>query len=469
MEFQIKLDRTDSVKLSQQITRTIREAILTRQLKAGNKLPPTRDLAQRLQVSRMVVVEAYECLAADGYIETIPGSGTFITSRIKPSQNVAEHFSEPKRRTDILPDKPVSINFRPGLPALDLFPRQVWKKSLSKALCHTDNDLLGYGPVEGLPRLRQLIANYVARSRGLPVAAEQVIITVGAAQAFDLLIRSLFPIDNIAVENPGSEPVFRLINLGGIKALPIPVDENGLCVEKLMLVKNPPKLVHVMPSHQYPTGWTMSLERRLDLLNWANEHEAYIIEDDYDSEFRFDRQPPIALAAIDSIQRVVYVGTFSKTMFPGLRLGFCILPEKLIPRVLDLKWFSDRCVPIICQLAMADWLESGLFERHIHKMRSVYAQRREALIEALNKNFYNNYQMSGVPAGVHSLVNFSIQKSEDQLINLALENGIRVYPASLCHFKKEEITLPGIIFGYGHLKPEQIYQGVDKLAKAWLS
>lgn len=224
---------------------------------------------------------------------------------------------------------------------------------------------LGYGPVEGLPRLRRLIAAYAARAHGLPLRPDQVIITVGADQAFDLLLRALSPIHQVIVEASGSEPVNRLLQLVKIQSVPVAVDRKGLCVEK---------------------------------------SNAVILEDDYDSEFRFDRQPPIALAALDSLQRAAYAGTFSKTMFSGLRLGYCILPEHLIPGVLDLKWFSDRCVPVVEQLALADWLESGMLERHIRKMRTIYAKRRGVLTAKLYEHFGHLVQVLGVSAGMHVLV-----------------------------------------------------------------
>jgi len=467
MELQIILDRSRRVPLSTQIARAIRDAIFTQRLTPGTRLPPTRELAQRLQVARMVVVEAYEWLVADGFAETQPGSGTFIASHLVLPQLAPRLLGEPKRRTDLLLEKSVAVDFRPGLPALDLFPRLAWKNALSRALQTVEDDLLGYGPVEGLPRLRRVIAQYVSRSRGLPVTPDRVIITVGTAQAVDLLLRTLVPIRRAAVEDPGSEPIYRLFNLEHIPVEAIPVDEAGMQVACLSKGQDAPKLVYVTPSHQYPSGWTMSLDRRMELLAWAEAQDAIILEDDYDSEFRFDRQPPIALAALDTLQRVVYIGTFSKTMFPGLRLGYCVLPERLIPRLLDLKWFSDRCVPVIEQLALADWLENGILEKHIRRMRHTYAQRRSALINSLEQHFGSRVRVQGVAAGMHILTQLELGLNESELTRRAMSAGVKIYPAGASFVNAPPNLPPGVIFGYGHLSTSIIRRGIAMLADAW--
>jgi len=467
MELQITLDRSRRLSLPNQIAHAIRDAIFTQRLSPGTRLPPTRELAQRLQVARMVVVEAYEWLAADGYAETRPGSGTFIAPRLVLPQSALRPLGEPARRTDLLSETSAVVDFRPGLPALDLFPRQAWKNALARALQSAESSQLGYGPVEGLPRLRRVIAQYVGRARGLPVTPDRVIITVGTAQAVDLLLRALAPVRCVALEDPGSEPVFRLLKLEQIPVRTAAVDEAGMQVNRLERGPDAPKLVYVTPSHQYPTGWTMSLNRRMELLAWAEEQDAIIIEDDYDSEFRFDRQAPIALAALDSLQRVVYIGTFSKTMFPGLRLGYCVLPERLIPHLLELKWFSDRCAPVIEQLALADWLENGTLERHIRKMRRIYAQRRSILVDGLQQHFGERVRVQGVPAGMHILARMELGMDEFELVERAMRAGVKVYPAGASYFGTPP-DQPGIIFGFGSISTNAIQRGIDSLAQAWL-
>jgi GntR family transcriptional regulator / MocR family aminotransferase len=466
MELHLALDRSSRIALSLQIAHAIRDAIFTQRLAAGTRLPPTRELARRVQVSRMVVVEAYEWLEADGYVESRPGSGTYISQTLMLLQPAMKRIEDPPRRTDPLPDKAVAVNFRPGLPALDLFPRSAWKAALARAVRDARSDHLGYGPVEGLPRLRRVVAEYAGRTRGLPVTPERVVITVGAAQALDLLLRALAPIDRLAIEDPGPEPVRRLLQLHHIRPQAVPVDDQGLRVDLLPDEKGACAAVHVIPSHQYPTGWAMSLERRASVLAWAERHDGMVIEDDYDSEFRFDRLPPIALAALDRAQRVAYIGSFSKTLFPGLRLGYCVVPERLIGPLLDLKWFSDRCVPVFEQLALADWIESGMFEHHIRKMRGVYARRRDALLAALTRHFGSAVHVQGVPAGMHVYAGFDLEKREAELLSAALSAGVKVYPGSPCCMQHIP-RCPSLIIGFGHLNETQIAGGIELLSRAF--
>jgi len=465
VEIQLNLDRSRRIPLSIQIAHGVRDALFAQRLSAGTKLPPTRELAQRLRVSRTVVVEAYEWLAAEGFVESKRGSGTVVSPNLSGLERPAAPLSDPPQRTDPPLARPLLVDFRPGLPAVDLFPRGLWRATVARALRNARDEQLGYGPVEGLPQLRRLIAEYVARTRGLPVAPAQVVITIGAAQAADLMLRTLAPLESIIVENPCPEPILRLARLHQLRPVPIPIDRAGLRVNLLPNASPQRTVVHVIPSHQYPTGTTMRLERRLDLLHWAEQQDAVILEDDYDSEFRFDQAPPIALAALGSTGRVVYIGTFSKTMFPGLRLGFCVVPERFIERFLELKWFSDRCVPILEQLALADWLESGIFERHVGKMRRVYAGRRRALVKALTEHFGTRVDIHGVPAGMHVLVTFDLPFSEAELLNKALEHGVQVYPASPC-FVDQPPAGTHIILGYGHLSETAITQGATRLAQA---
>lgn len=465
MELFIQLNRSRRAPLSIQIAHGIRDAIFNQRLQPGAKLPPTRDLAHQLKVSRTIVIEAYEWLVSEGYAEARQGSGTYLSEAVAMIPGVPSPAPPPRRRTDESIDAQISYDFRPGLPALDLFPRVQWKTALTRALLNSEADSLGYGPVEGLPKLRRAIAEYVGRTRGLPVDPDRVVITIGVSQALDLMLRTLAPIPAIAFEEPSAEPVGRLIRLHNIPALPVPVDRNGMQIETLSNFNNPPTVIHVVPSHQFPTGVVMSLERRLNLLAWAKNHNAVIIEDDYDSEFRFDRSPPIALAALDSSQRVVYFGTFSKTLYPGLRLGFCVLPERLMKRFLELKWFSDRCVPVVDQLALIEWIETGIFERHVKKMRKIYTHRREVLVNTLTRQFGEQVTIHGVPAGMHVLASIDAGFTEREICDKALNAGVRVYPSSEC-FSGPIPDGPHLIFGFGMLSEEEISDGIQVFAKS---
>jgi len=467
MELQLSLDRSRRIPLARQVAHGVRDAIFNQRIGPGTKLPPTRELAKRLRVSRMTIVEAYEWLIAEGYVESRRGSGTYVLADLPVPARSGNRLKDPPRRTDVLPKQPVRVDFKSGLPALDLFPRRAWKAALSKAIHNAKTEHLGYGPVEGLPQLRRVIAQYVGRTRGLPVAPEQVVITIGTAQATDLILRTLSPLQGVAVENPGPEPIHRLARLYQGRPEAVPVDAGGMRVDLLKTGSQASKVVHVIPSHQFPTGISMNLERRLELLNWADRNDAMIMEDDYDSEFRYDQAPPIALAALNPSPRVIYLGSFSKTMFPGLRLGFCIVPERIIGRFLELKWFSDRCIPVLEQLALTEWLESGEFERHVRKMHKVYARRRAALIQALQSHFGTRIQVQGVAAGMHVLVDFNLGLTESELISRGLQAGVRVYPSSPCYIGKKP-SIPGLILGFGQLSEMEIIHGVELLSTRWL-
>lgn len=465
MELHLNLDRSRRVPLAIQIAHAVRKAIAAQPIAAGTRLPATRALAQRLGVSRMVVVEAYEWLIAEGFVEGRAGSGTYVAAGLRESTGPTPDAVDPPRRTDVLPERPLRYDFRPGLPALDLFPRRLWRAALSRAALQARPDLLGYGPVEGLPQLRRLIAEYVARTRGLRVEPQRVVVTLGTAQAMDLVLRALSPVRAMALEDPGPEPVRRLARLHGVDVVRVPVDSQGMRVGSLPVGRRAPQVVHVIPSHQYPTGAALRLERRLELLRWADEHDAVLLEDDYDSEFRFDQAPPIALAALDSSERVVYLGSFSKTIFPGLRLGFGVLPERLMERVLELKWFSDRCTPVLEQLALADWLESGVFERHVRKMRSIYARRRQTLLAALDRGFGERVRVGGVPAGMHVLAEFDLGLSASDLIARAADAGVGLYPVGDAARRRRG---PGrVVLGFGHLPEALIARGIARLARAF--
>ncbi len=464
MEIHVTLDRSRRVPLASQIAHAVRDAIMAQRLQPGTRLPATRDLATRLGVSRLVVVEAYDWLIAEGYAEGRPGSGTYVLAGLSVAGQTTVRIDDPPRRTDVLPARPPRFDFRPGLPALDLFPRRLWRAALSRAALTARPDQLGYGPVEGLPQLRRLIAEYVARTRGLRVEPARVVVTLGTAQAMDLMLRALAPVRGMALEDPGPEPVRRLARLHGLRLHPIPVDAHGMRVDRLPSGRAAPQIVHVIPSHQYPTGAALRLERRLELLRWAERHDAMILEDDYDSEFRFDQAPPVALAALDNSEHVAYLGSFSKTLFPGLRLGYGIVPERLVERVLELKWFSDRCTPVLEQLALADWLETGVFERHIRKMRATYKRRREALLAALVHHFGDRVRIAGVAAGMHVLAEFDLGLSEAELLAQASAVGVGLYPASQCFIDRKR-PRAGILLGFGHLPEALIVKGVAHLAR----
>ena len=459
MPLDVQIDRDSRTPLPMQIGYSIRELVLTGKVAPGTRLPSSRDLSTQLSVARMVVVQAYDWLLSEGYAEARHGRGTFIAEDLALPPDVPSHYAEPPRRTDIAPLSPLSVDFRPGLPALDCFPKAEWRAALGRALGSADAAIFGYGPIEGVPALLRSIAEYVSRARGLPYAPERVIVTAGAAQALNLIMRIVDKTRPVAIEDPSPVPVHNLIRMNGATLLPVPIDDAGFIVDALPSGPVAPALVYLVPCHQFPTGAVMSLQRRLQALKWAVENDSYIVEDDYDSEFRFDASPPSSLAGLDRSDRVIYVGTFSKTLVPALRLGYLIAPEHLVERLIDLKWWTDRGGPAIDQLALVDWMDSGFFDRHIYRMRKIYAERRKVMVDELEALFGGDVKICGVAAGMHLMAAFPRARNEKQITREARERRVGVYPVGPTRIKTIE-TDPAFVFGYGNLSAAKIRRGL---------
>ncbi|ACI58110.1 transcriptional regulator with HTH domain and aminotransferase domain [Rhizobium leguminosarum bv. trifolii WSM597] len=454
MDLSLHIDRRARTPLPLQIAYGVQSALIEGRLPPGARLPSTRALAERLGVARMVVVHAFEWLASEGYTETSRGGGTTISKGLILPQSPPDLKQAPERRTDRLPPTSPVVDFRPGLPALDSFPRTEWRSALNHVIRNAPDDAFGYGPIEGLPKLRRAIAEYSSRTRGLPFAPERVVVTAGAAQALSLILRVVHVSRALAIEDPSPVPVHELAHLHGRSLLPVAVDDDGMCTGDLPSGESAPGVIYVVPSHQYPTGVVMSLSRRLALLDWAAKNNAYIVEDDYDSEFRYDGMPPTALAAMDRANCTIYVGTFSKMLCPALRLGYLIAPEPLIDRLLETKWWTDRGGPVIDQLALTHWLESGSVDRHVLRTRKLYARRRNALVSALGAAFGARVRISGVPAGMHLMASFDdLADDEEFASRMMARHGIALYPASRCAIAYTQ-NKNSLIFGFGHLHEE---------------
>ena len=422
MRAAVVLERDSSDPLHRQIYDQWRQGILTGRFRRAERVPSTRELAAALQVSRSTVTQAYEQLIAEGYLETFPGSGTFVCRELPDAlpQFKLKHVP----RTDAVPairlsrfgaglnedfpyrsTPPGFIGLAQWRPDLDLFPIAIWRKLVSRRLRCAAPDLFDYSEeAAGYAPLRTEIAAYVSRSRAVRCRPEQVVVVNGSAQGIDLCVRLLLePGDEVAIENPGYHGARRILAGSGAKLRPARVDDGGIVVADLG--KNT-RVVYVTPSHQFPTGVAMSLARRLDLIAWCREHSAVLMEDDYDSEYRFSGAPLPALQGLARGVSVIYIGTFSKVMFPSLRIGFVIAPPNLVQRLQRAKWLADRHTPAPEQAALADFIREGHLERHIRRMRRVYATRYQALVESLRRYFGARVHIRGDAAGMHLLVRF---------------------------------------------------------------
>lgn len=470
----IKLDKSSAQTLFQQIYFQFRELILTGSFSPGSKLPSSRKLAAHLDVGRITVIEAYNQLQDEGFIEPREGSGTFVAKNISSSylQHKDNEFSpalapwgqhiinqpQMSKRENMRLD----IDFGFGRSFSHIFPYDIWRRLLARYLSTDDIMLSRYGSTAGFAPLREAVAGYLARQRGVRCLADQIVIVSGAQQALDILSRLLIrPGDEILVETPGYYDAYKLFKTHGAKLIPLAVDENGLPVEAIPATCGA-RLVFVTPSHQFPRGGTLSLPRRLALLNWAQKNEALIIEDDYDSELRYQGRPLASLQGLDISGHVIYLGNFSKVLFPGLRLGYLVLPHSLTNPFIRAKGLVDRGAPTLTQAAVADFISEGHFERHLRHLRKAYKKRRKALVTAIQTYMPERVHFSEDAAGLHVMLYLNRNCDETRIIQQAAAAGVGVYPGAPYHLQSP--APPSILLGFSGLDTQQIQEGVKRLA-----
>ena len=472
--------------LYQQVYRAIREAILSGRLRAGDRLPVSRILARDLAVSRNIVLIAYEQLIAEGYAVGRVGSGTYVAAVVPDSmiripssgraetsaRTVAAKLSRYGARLLTAPDSDAPIdNSRPRLrydfayylASAHDFPGDLWRRLLTRRLRTLELD---YSPVQGDAGLRAEIASYLRRSRAVDCQPDQILLVNGSQQALDLVARVLLdPGDAVVLEDPhyqGARETFRSI---GARIIPIPVDNLGLQVARLPQ-SGRVRLAYVTPSHQFPTGAILPLDRRLALLSWAEKNNAYILEDDYDGEYRYEGRPVEAVQALDRTGRVIYAGTFSRILFPSLRMGYVVMPTALAQALSRAKWIADRHTSFLQQAALADFMREGYLDRSVRRARVRNAARRQALLAAIEKHFGDLVEVRGASAGIHVLLHFpGIPASQtSRLIALAAEAGVGVYSAAPYYLKQPNRC--ELILGYGAMPERDIAAGIRLLATA---
>lgn len=470
MDLFVDLRRGSGVSLQRQLAEQIRRAVLDGRAPPGARLLSTRQLARELHISRTIVEDAYGELFSEGYVEGRQGSGTFVARDI-PVQVPTPELPCPRQmhrwltrsvQTDIEPEtRPGMIDFRLGRPSVSPLPTAVWRtmwRSVSAEIPPND-----YGPTAGDLELRIAIADYLHRARGLECAPDDLVITVGATQAFDLIARATVSQDDrVAVEDPGYPEIRDILRTRGIPIVPIPVDHDGLRVNMLPGGTSAPILVHVTPSHQYPLGGRLTIARRIALLEWARRNDSLVIEDDYDSEFRFDAPPLPALAGMDNTGHVVYVGTFSKVLTPALRVGYLVARGELRERILLMKAVTDRHTPWPVQRALYAFIRDGHLDHHIRRMRRHYARMREALRAGLAP-VESLARLEGIDAGLHAYLAFHAPIDAAAVIRAAAVQGVVV--RDLSRYYLGDQTRSGLLLGYGGLDRASVIQGATILAR----
>jgi GntR family transcriptional regulator / MocR family aminotransferase len=479
----IPLDSDGKTPMYRQLYEWFRRAILAGQLKPGQRVPSTRNLAAELKVSRIPVSTAYEQLRAEGYLETFVGAGTCVVSSIpvdalKPQlenlRRAPNQFSINKAARMVskrvaLMSVPAEtwlrklVPFRVSLPALEHFPTEVWSKLVNRHARRATRQSMAYGDAMGYMPLREAIAEYLGTVRAVRCEPSQVLITTGSQQGLQLSAQVLLDAgERVWIEEPGYPGARQALVMAGAQLVPVPVDQDGLSVSEGIRRAGRARAVSITPSHQYPLGVTMSVTRRMELLNWAARSGAWIIEDDYDSEYRLGGRPIPSLQGLDTSERVIYVGTFSKVMFPALRLGYLVVPEDLVDAFYTARDATDQFSSTLYQAVMTDFIRDGHFARHIRRMRTLYLERRTALVEAIQNQTKGKLEVIGAEAGMHLVALLPPGVSDITVSKKAAEIGISAMPLSSCYLKAP--VRGGLILGYGGTDVRQIRDGIRKLA-----
>lgn len=461
----LSINKEADISLIRQVYEEIKSMILKEKLLAGDKLPSTRWLSDDLNISRNVILEAYAQLMAEGYVESKKGFGTIISKGIYLKRNQVEVEMHPKK---IKPENNDNIiDFRSGIPDLKMFPKEEWGRLLNRICKDMNPSDFRYCGAEGRIELRQALSKYLFNVRGITCRPEQIMIISGSTQGLSLLSKLLYSEGKeIIVEDPVHYGLLNVISSCGYSINPVPVDNKGIRTDMIKACDNP-GFIYVTPSHQFPLGGVLPIQRRVELIESAEKRNCYIVEDDYDSEFRYNGQPISSLHELNP-NRVIYIGSFSKILAPALRLGYMLLPESLISTYLKLKMHTDVHTETISQLALAQFIKDGKLEKHIWKMKKEYCKKRQALINSLKSNFQDEFIIEGEAAGLHLVIEFKNVSFTKEILNKTLKEKVKVYPVEKYAIHKGK-HMNKIILGYGHLSIEEIQDGVKRIRKGIIS
>ncbi len=479
----IALDRRKQTPMYRQLYDWFRRAILDGQMRPGQRVPSTRSLATELKISRIPVLNAYEQLHAEGYFETFVGAGTCVARSIpedalgpravRERQGLPGIVEKPaprrmSRRGTALTEAPAQSwldtlgAFRVSLPALDHFPIGVWSKVVARHSRTPAKGIMAYNDAMGYLPFREAIAEYLGAARGVRCEPSQILVTTGSQQGLQLSAQVLLdPKDRLWMEEPGYHGARHAFLMAGAQLIPVAVDQDGMNLAEKIRRGSDARAVYVTPSHQYPMGMTMGATRRMLLLNWAVRSGAWIIEDDYDSEYRFGSRPIASLQGLDTDGRVIYIGTFSKVMFPALRLGYVVIPKDLVPAFSAARDAADVFSSTLYQAVMTDFIREGHFARHIRRTRMLYMERRQALVKAIDLEMKDTLEIIGAEAGMHLVALLPSGIDDVRVAREAAARGISAMPLSSCYMKPP--ARGGLILGYGGTNPHQIRDGIRKL------
>jgi GntR family transcriptional regulator/MocR family aminotransferase len=476
----IKFDRNSHQPISTQLYVAMRELILAGGFLAGERLPATRILAKDLGISRTTVIEVFDRLTSESLVTSKTGAGTYVSKALSAERPkpVAQHTAQQDQRAPQLsklmgqaflrfsdrkrlPHAPRA--FTTALPAFDFFPMAQWARLSAKYMRGSREDVMGYGDPNGASQLRRAIASHLRVNRGISCEPEQIFIVSGAQQAFHLIGSTLVnPGENVWFENPGAIGARNSLIACGANLIPVPVDSEGLRVDDALRMCPEFRLAFVTPSHQQPMGCVMSLERRFALLSAAEKAKAWIIEDDYDGEFFFGSHPPPTLKSVDTTGQVIYVGTFSKSLFPALRLGYLLVPDSLVDTFQTIMYNYLQGVPSHTQSMVAEFIDEGHFSSHVRRMRLIYEERHEALIKVAQQKLNGLLEVETTRSGLHTIANLPRNLSEIEISKAAEHLNVTASP--LGRFALAPLKTQGLVLGFGGVNPHQIQVGVEVLA-----
>lgn len=457
----INLNNNSNIPLYIQLYDFIKDEIQTGKMVSNSKLPSKRKLSKYLEISQNTVESAYDQLITEGYIISLPRKGYYV-SELQEVINIKskkEYINEKSSKK-----KPYKYEFYSSRVDIEGFPYTIWRRIYKEVLTEDNNELLQIGHSQGDRNLRKAINNYLRFSRGVNSNIDNIIIGAGTEYLIQIIINILGRNKRFSVEEPGYYKIKKILKINGVNPIPIPIDNQGVNVDRLR--ESNSEVIHITPSHQFPTGIIMPINRRIQILNWANESkERYIIEDDYDSEFRFEGKPIPALQSLDNKGKVIYLGTFSKCFSPSERIAYMVLPDELMKIYRKDFSFLACTVSRSAQQALVRFIEEGYFERHLNKMRNIYKRKREFLVSLIKKNL-KDVEIIGTNSGLHLLLKVNNGMSEKELIESAGEKGVRILGLSNSYLSnlKERNT---VFLGYANLKYDEIEEAIILLKEAW--
>ncbi|MFT6559466.1 PLP-dependent aminotransferase family protein [Sneathiella sp.] len=475
----LSLDPQSGSPLHKQLFLALREAILDGRIRAGIRLPSTRSLANDLQISRNTVLSAFDQLLAEGYIVSKVGAGSFVSDQLPEdflkSQNLKAKPGARARKVNVSAraqriagaqlEKPHhGKSFSPGMPELQQFPFEDWARLLGRHWRHPKREFLVGNPIGGSVVLRKALADHLGQTRSVKCDADQILVLSGSQQAIHLVIKAFADInDPIWMEEPGYPGIRDSIISAGAKPISVPVDEEGFQLDRALELAPQAPLACISPSHQYPLGHTMSLARRIDLLGWAKENDRFILEDDYDSEYRYTGRPLSSLQGLDNDNRVLYIGTMSKVMFPGLRIGYLVVPPDLVDLFLALRKGEDGHSPAVAEAALAEFISEGYLASHIRRMRLLYQKRQQTLVTLLQTEAAPWLTVVPQESGMHLIAHLTPRISDKDVEQKTRIAGMLL--RSLSSFYQKETAANGLIIGFAGTDEKEMPQLVHKLVR----